>query len=82
MVVVEAIRRSICLKLKVIAKCGGLAYVVVQLQLQGATPRRASPCTAILPLYTDARGDVVLKIRSANIAVAIIAVVYFTYRRI
>lgn len=69
-------------KLEVIAKCGGLAYVVVQLQLQGATPRRASPRAAILPLYTDARGDVVLKIRSANLAVAIIVVVYFTYRRI
>lgn len=63
-------------KLEVIAKCGGLAYVVVQLQLQGATPRGASPRAAILPLYTDARGDVVLKIRSANLAAAIIVVVY------
>ena len=57
-------------KLEVIAKCGGLAYVVVQLQLQGATPRSASPRAVILPVYTDARGDVVLKIRSANLAVA------------
>lgn len=72
----------ISVKLDVIAKCDGLAYVVVQLQLQGATSRRASPRVAILPLYTDARGDVVLKIRSANLGVAIIVVVYFTYRRI
>ena len=68
-------------KLELIAKCGGLAYVVVQLQLQGATPRGASPRATILPLYTDARSDI-LKIRSANLAVAIIVVVYFTYRRI